>query len=447
MRSDRVGLWCFDPERNSGHGGRRVRRTRRGARGAAIVGVALGWLLASIACAEVSLEKARTPTVVLISLDGTRPADLTPERLPSLLVLAEGGLRAEALIPVNPTNTFPNHVSLATGVHPETHRLVNNSFIDPERGRFKRSEPHAWIESETIWSVAERNGVRAVSYFWVGSEGPGAGGPGPSESRKFSSRTREKTKVNRILKWLSEDDAAKRPGLITSWFHGADHAAHDYGPDAPEVEASLAPQNAEIARLVREMEERGLFEMTTLIFVSDHGMTTATRRVDLGRRLRDEGLSVSVLGIGGFSSVVLKRGGKGDSAQRIARILELARGEGLEAFPRAEAPESWHVDDPRFGDVVVRAKVGTAIVTPRSNIEGFHGYDAREPSMAGMLVARGRGIEAGTQIGRVSNLRIAPTVLTLLGLPIPEQMKGPVIDEMLVGVELKKGGATRAPSE
>jgi len=403
----------------------------------------LGVLLTSGACAEVALESNPRPTVVLISLDGTRPADLTPERLPGLLAVAAVGLRAEALTPVNPTNTFPNHVSLATGVHPETHRLVNNTFIDPERGRFKRSEPHAWIESETIWSAAERNGVRAVSYFWVGSEGPGLGGPGPSESRKFSSRTLEKTKVNRILKWLSEKDGANRPGLITSWFHGADHASHDYGPDAPEVDAALAPQNVQIARLVRTMEERGLFETTTLIFVSDHGMTTAARRVDLGEKLRNAGLNASVLGIGGFSSVVLKGGEEGEREAQIARILELARGAGLEAFSRAAAPGSWHVDDPRFGDVVVRAPIGTAIVTPRSNIEGFHGYDAREPSMAGMLVARGRGIEPGTQIGRISNLRIAPTVLALLGLPIPEQMKGPLIDEMLVGVELEKGGPSK----
>ena len=149
------------------------------------------------------------PTVVLISLDGTRPADLRADRLPSLLALAERGAIADALVPVDPSNTFPNHVSLATGVRPEVHRLVNNAFVDSERGPFDRSAPHTWIEAEPIWSVAERHGLRAASFFWVGSEGPWSGGPGPSETRSFSSRTSEEEKVDQILAWLAEPDPAR----------------------------------------------------------------------------------------------------------------------------------------------------------------------------------------------------------------------------------------------
>lgn len=405
-------------------------------------GVATSLVFVFAACAPVS-DRARAappspappslPTVVLVSLDGTRPADLRPDRLPSLVALAEQGAAAHALVPVDPTNTFPNHVSLATGVRPEVHRLVNNAFVDPERGRFRRSAPHEWIEAEPIWSVAERNGVRAASYYWVGSEGPWSGGPGPSETRKFSSRTLEKTKVDRILAWLAEPDPARRPRLVVAWFHGADHAGHDHGPDAPEVTRALAPQDAEIARLVREMEARGAFETTTLIFVSDHGMVGAERRIPLQDRLREAGLRASVLGIGGFASVLLEGRSRGPEGR--ADAVATARALGLDAFAREEAPADWHVDDPRFGDVVVRAPIGTAIVSTLSrDLGGFHGYDAEAPEMAALLVARGRGVRPGTKLGRVSNLSVAPTVLRLLGLPVPAAMEAPVIDGLLVGV-------------
>ncbi len=409
------------------------------------VGTALAFLLAFGAGCEADRVAAtasvadppptpqdRAPTVVLISLDGTRPADVTAARLPSLVALGGAGARAEALVPIDPTNTFPSHVSLATGVRPDVHRLVNNTFIDRERGRFTRDAPNTWIESEPIWSIAERHGVRAAAYFWVGSEGPWQGGPGPSQTRRFSSRTSEKTKVNRILSWLAIEDPAERPRLILSWFHGADHASHEHGPDSEDVTRSLAPQDREIARLVREMEARGLFASTTLIFVSDHGMVRAPRRLDLSRALRAAGLRPSVLGIGGFASLVFEAGEKSDTA--LARAVEVARAEGLEAWQREQAPAEWHVADPRFGDIVVRAPIGLALVGPSTNIEGFHGYDAREPSMAGLLVARGRGVRPGTRLGRVSALAIAPTVLSLLGLPIPEQMKVPAIPELLVGI-------------
>ena len=375
-----------------------------------------------------SVESA-PPTVVLISMDGTRPADLTPDILPSLVDLGRRGARASALVSVDPSNTFPAHVSLVTGVRPEVHRLVNNGFIDPLRGRFKRDEAHLWIEAEPIWSIAERHGIPTASYYWVGSEGPWVGGPGPRSTRKFSSRTSEKTKVNRILKWLALEDPDQRPRLITTWFHGADHSAHVDGPGAASVAEYLAPQEAAISRLVREMEKRRLFRSTTLIFVSDHGMAAAAKRVNLSRMLGRARLGVSVIGIGGFAMIVFDEGKK--TPEAIERALAIARKEGLEAWPRENAPESWHVNDPRFGDIVVRAPLGTAIVTSFTRIDGYHGYDASLPDMAGILLAYGRGVEAGTSLGTVSSLAVAPTVLRLLGLPIPTQMKTPPIEGLL----------------
>jgi len=372
------------------------------------------------------------PTVVLISMDGTRPADLTEALLPSLVELGRKGARAEALVPVDPSNTFPSHVSLVTGVRPEEHRLVNNLFIDPVRGRFSRKAPHTWIESEPIWSIAERHGLPTASFHWVGSEGPWTAGPGPREARKFSSRTLEKTKVNQILKWLAIEDPDSRPRLITSWFHGADHAGHVSGPGTEAIGKSLTPQDAQISRLVKEMELRGLFDSTTLIFVSDHGMSLARERVNLGRLLSRAGLELTLLGTGGFATGVFDEGEKSDA--NLALAVEVARKAGLEAWPRTDAPPAWHVQDPRFGDFVVRAPIGTAIVGPTTLIDGFHGYDATEPAMAGLLVARGRGVLVGAELGRVSSLAIAPTVLELLGLPVPPQMKEPPIAEFLIGV-------------
>jgi hypothetical protein len=383
----------------------------------------------------------RMPTVVLISMDGTRPDDVTLEALPSLVKLGKAGLRAAALIPVDPSNTFPSHVSLVTGVRPEQHRLVNNLFVDPIRGRFSRKAPHTWIESEPIWSIAERNGIPTASFYWVGSEGPWQGGPGPSESKKFSSRTREKTKVTQILKWLDIEDPAKRPRLITSWFHGADHAGHVSGPGAAAVAKSLVPQNEQIERLIQEMEKRNLFETTTLIFVSDHGMAEAPKRLNLGKELRRAGLQVSLLGTGGFAIGVFKDGEK--TAAELERAVEIARNAGAEAWVRTEAPEDWHVADPRFGDFVVRVSVGTAIVGAMTLIDGFHGYRSTEPEMAGILVAGGRGVSKGAVLGRVSSLAIAPTVLRLLELPIPPQMKEGPISEMIRGLEANPLMTTR----
>jgi predicted AlkP superfamily pyrophosphatase or phosphodiesterase len=110
----------------------------------------------------------------MISLDGARPADLDDPELVTLRALRELGASAESLRPEFPTNTFPNHMTLVTGVAPEVHGIVNNVFRDPERGVFRYENDPTWSEVEPIWALAARHGVVSAAYYWIGSEGASA---------------------------------------------------------------------------------------------------------------------------------------------------------------------------------------------------------------------------------------------------------------------------------
>jgi len=385
--------------------------------------------------------RASAHTVVLVSLDGTRPADLRPGTLPALVRLAERGARAEALIPVFPTNTFPNHATLATGVAPERHGIVNNFFVDPERGPFDRDAIPSFLQAEPLWSILDRQGIVTASYYWVGSEGPWKNGHGPRHWHPFSSRTSEAEKVEEILRWLALEDPAERPRLVTTWFHGGDHAGHRHGPGSQAVEEALRAQDPAIARLVEGLRELGLAGSTTLIFVSDHGMAPRGRDADLRGALQEAGVAGRVIGAGGFAQVTL------EAPERDAgRVVAVARELGLEAWPRAQAPSDLRVAHPRFGDVVVVAPEGVTIRPGRMlwRLEhGFHGYRPEFPSMHALLVAAGPGIEPGTRLGRVSSLDVAPTVLALLGVEPPASMEGRVIEELLPGADAREARSTR----
>jgi len=143
--------------------------------------LALGLLC--LAAAAVRAEPP--PSVILISLDGTRPADLEGADLPTFAALRQRGASAVRLTPVFPTNTFPNHVTLVTGVVPDVHGIVNNDFVDPERGEFHKEADPTWLLAEPLWSIAAQHGVVSASYFWVGSEGPWRSGRGPRFWLKF----------------------------------------------------------------------------------------------------------------------------------------------------------------------------------------------------------------------------------------------------------------------
>ncbi|MCA1747944.1 MAG: alkaline phosphatase family protein, partial [Bacteroidales bacterium] len=56
--------------------------------------------------------------VVLVSFDGFRWDYPDLYNTPNLDKLAARGVKADRMIPSFPTKTFPNHYTLATGLHP-----------------------------------------------------------------------------------------------------------------------------------------------------------------------------------------------------------------------------------------------------------------------------------------------------------------------------------------
>jgi len=169
-------------------------------------------------------------TVILLSFDGTTPAQIADPELTTLARLQRQGATAERLIPTFPSNTFPNHVTFVTGVRPERHGIVNNVFVDPERGRHSYENDPTWLQVEPVWSLLARQGIVSAAYYWVGSQGPWSSGYGPRHWRPFDGDTPERKKVDQILAWLELEDPDERPRLVTSWFHGADGVATARGP-------------------------------------------------------------------------------------------------------------------------------------------------------------------------------------------------------------------------
>lgn len=194
------------------------------------------------------------PAVVLVSLDGTRPADVSG--LPTFERLAREGARADVLIPVHPSNTFPNHVTLVTGVVPDRHGIVNNVFRDPERGLHRYENDPSWLEAEPLWSLLAGVGIPSASFHWVGSEGPWRSGRGPRHWERFDPGVPERVKVDRILAWLAIADPAERPRFVTAWFPGADRDGHRHGPGSAQARAALRRQDRELGRLLDGVDLR-----------------------------------------------------------------------------------------------------------------------------------------------------------------------------------------------
>lgn len=112
------------------------------------------------------------PTTLVLSLDGFRPSylDTHADQLPHLKQLVKDGVSA-TMQPQFPTLTFPNHWSMLTGLHPSAHGIVANEFYRPGVGEFdygskETSWDGKWWGGEPLWSIAEREGRKALNFMW-----------------------------------------------------------------------------------------------------------------------------------------------------------------------------------------------------------------------------------------------------------------------------------------
>ncbi len=116
------------------------------------------------------LAAAPARHVVLISIDGMRPASYTspgPAKIPTLRALAARGAYARGVIGVLPTVTYPSHTTMITGVPPAVHGILNNTWLDPE-GR----AAGAWywyardIKVPTLPGLIRASGMTAAAVSW-----------------------------------------------------------------------------------------------------------------------------------------------------------------------------------------------------------------------------------------------------------------------------------------
>jgi alkaline phosphatase D len=360
-----------------------------------------------------------------VSFDGFRHDYQERFATPNLDRLEEQGVRAESLIPVYPSKTFPGHYSLATGLYPEHHGLVANVFYDPERKATYRDddrqavEDASWYRGEPIWVTAERQGVRAATFFWVGSEAD-IGGIAPTYRHMFDKRVSNEARVQGMLEWL-ELAPEERPHLVMGYFNLVDDAGHRYGPDALETAAAVQEADRLLGLILDGVESLSQRAAVYVVVVSDHGMATRDEvdYVDL-----DTLPGVRMVTSGAHANFFVDDGSDltpADVRDGVAAALPHS-----EVYLRHDLPaELHHDDDPRAGDVIVVVGENRLVLPAGAPSErGNHGYHPRRSTMHGIFLARGPGIPEGKTIPTFELIHVYPWLAELLGVEPAAKIDG-----------------------
>ena len=385
-------------------------------------------LVACTATAPSPRAGTRSDLLILVSIDGFRWDYLQKDPCPELRQLAAEGVHARRMNSSFPSLTFPNHYTLVTGLRPEHHGIVANTFREPGRADpFKYTshessiDPAWWAGGEPVWITAERQGVRSACFFWPGSEAENHGRR-PSFYRQFDKHLTCDQRVDGLLEWLALPPE-KRPRLATLYFDVVDSAGHTFGPDAPETAAAIATVDAALGRLRAGLAKLGLRDRTDLVLVSDHGMepVSADRTILLDDFVPLESIDVDFAG-----PVAGLRPKSGTPAELVARFR--GRDPHLQAWLRDEVPERLHYRaSNRIAPVVLCADPGWMITTRdflrvrRATFErGAHGFDPDSVNMGALFIAHGPSFRRGHEFAGVDNIHVYNLLCAALGLkPAP----------------------------
>lgn len=388
------------------------------------------------AAATVAPLEDRAPVTILVSIDGFWAPYLKRGLTPNLSRLAAGGVSA-SMRPAFPSKTFPNHWTLVTGVVPDRHGIVANSFTDPahpgEKFTMSSDQPYWWDEAEPVWVTAERAGIPTATMFWPGSNiawgataqddeehGASTGGTRPHDWQQFSANVNDRQRVDTIIDWLRRP-AATRPRFLTLYFDEVDGAGHKGGPDSVEVNNALKAVDQAIGRLVAGLD--ALHQPANLIIVADHGMaaTSSDRMIVLNQFLDPADYELSE--DGPFAMIRAK---PGHEAALEARLL--GHRDHLDCWRRQDIPARFHYGrNPRIAPYFCLAQAGWTISaeSPKKPFRGgTHGYDNQDPSMAALFIANGPAFRSGVTLAPFDNVDIAPLIRDLIGLPPGQGLDG-----------------------
>lgn len=206
------------------------------------------------------VEEPFTPEFTfLITIDGARPDYIEKLDTNTIDYLinehnAKYSLNSET---VCPSITTSAHASLFTGVEPEVHGYYN---------------PGDDVNSKTIFEVFEENGYETLLL-------DGKGGRIKGLERGVSSFMGNKNYYDdketdlEIIKDFLDAFEAYRPTFSFILLPEVDRMGHWHGHNSDEYSEAIIKADNAIGVLVTYLKENDLFENSSIVITSDHGMT------------------------------------------------------------------------------------------------------------------------------------------------------------------------------
>jgi predicted AlkP superfamily pyrophosphatase or phosphodiesterase len=377
-------------------------------------------LLLTEGCVSLSDSKSNIDKryVVMLSLDGFRWDYTQLYNTPVLDSIAKNGCKASSLIPCFPSKTFPNHYSIATGLYPDHHGLINNSFYNTWVNRAYKVSDRSSVEDprfyggEPIWVTAQKQGIKTASYYWVGSETK-IKGIQPDIWKQFDSRVSFEARIDSVITWL-ELPIKQRPRLITFYFEQPDKVGHESGPESDQTKRVVERLDSLLGIFCSKKNKLSIADSIDFMIVSDHGMAAISKEKAIA--LNDYISADKIESCYGNNPFFLIEPRK---MYEDLVYSVLTNQEGLNVWRKNEIPDTLHYGKNEIiPSLVVCAKPGWGLYKDASDFcnGGTHGYVPNYSDMHAIFFAIGPSFKKDYTHKSFANIEIYNLVCRLLNL-------------------------------
>ena len=367
------------------------------------------------------------PRVVILSMDAFRYDLASMYNTPTLDSIARVGVYSE-IMPCFPSNTFPNHYSMATGLHPDHHGIVNNTFFDEEQYKtYSISDDEAkanarFYKGEPIWNTVERQGLIAHVYGWVGIDAA-VNGRKPTVAMSYDYRLSNKELADKVIDAMCNEELTEIPNLVMWYFDEPDATEHNHSPISDETRKVVEDIDEVLGYFMHEMRNSPVYDNINFIFTSDHGMV----ELDPEKYFNIYSLIPDKIQYYYNSNPVTLKPRNLNETESIYKILKNNEKQGhYQVWLRDSMPEKLHYGSytTRIYPIVLLAETGWKVVYHKDPESGRptpnysnHGYNPFDRDMHMVFYGCGPAFKSGYTHDRVfQNLNDHLIIAHILGI-------------------------------
>jgi predicted AlkP superfamily pyrophosphatase or phosphodiesterase len=216
----------------------------------------------------------RAEHVIVISIDGGKPAVIAESEMPTLKKMAAEGAVTWQASTIFPSKTLPSHTSMLTGVGPDKHQVLWNDF-SPIKGK---------VKVPTVFSLLRAVDAKAVTgmfvckqkfrHLWIEGTldtfdfgGPIQDTPVAASPEIEKDKKPAQLEAKNASAWIKE----KKPKLLFVHFADPDTAGHKDGWGSPQQKEAFKVTDQALWQVWTAVKEAGIADSTVILTSADHG--------------------------------------------------------------------------------------------------------------------------------------------------------------------------------